>query len=39
MAAERGKKLDFPPEGLETFVPEVAQGTWSPNEIVKAASK
>lgn len=28
MSAERGQQLDFPPEGLETFVPQVAQGTW-----------
>ncbi len=30
MSAELGKTLDFPPEGLETFVPAVASGTWSP---------
>jgi predicted dehydrogenase len=39
MAAERGKKLSFRPEGLESFVPKVAQGTWNPKDIVKAASK
>ena len=30
MSAEQGRSLDFPPEGLETFVPAVASGTWSP---------
>ena len=30
MSAELGRSLDFPPEGLETFVPAVASGTWSP---------
>jgi predicted dehydrogenase len=27
-SAEQGKTLDFPPPGLETFIPEVARGTW-----------
>lgn len=39
MSAERGRKLSFPPENLETFVPKVAQGTWSPEDITKAPSK
>jgi predicted dehydrogenase len=30
MAAELGRSLDFPPPGLETFVPQVARGTWKP---------
>src|SRR2546428_680344 len=30
MSAEQGKTLDFPPAGLETFVPAVARGTWKP---------
>ena len=30
MAAESGKTLEFPPKGLEKFVPAVAQGTWKP---------
>ncbi len=30
MSAELGRSLDFPPEGLETFVPAVASGTWRP---------
>lgn len=30
MAAEKGKKLEFPPKGLEDFKPKVAQGTWNP---------
>lgn len=29
-SAELGKTLDFPPDGLEGFVPAVAQGTWKP---------
>src|SRR5438105_89359 len=30
MSAEQGKTLQFPPQGLETFVPAVAKGTWKP---------
>ncbi|MEO8202091.1 MAG: Gfo/Idh/MocA family oxidoreductase [Gemmatimonadota bacterium] len=30
MAAESGKTIDFPPRGLESFVPAVARGTWKP---------
>src|SRR6059036_8969 len=30
MSAEQGKTLDFPPAGLEKFVPAVAKGTWKP---------
>jgi predicted dehydrogenase len=30
MAAELGRSLDFPPPGLDTFVPQVARGTWKP---------
>jgi predicted dehydrogenase len=30
MSAERGCTLRFPPEGLNTFVPAVASGTWRP---------
>jgi predicted dehydrogenase len=29
-SAEEGRTLAFPPEGLEHFVPAVAQGTWRP---------
>jgi len=36
MAAERGKKLRFPPKGLEEFVPQVAQGTWNPRSETEA---
>ncbi|HSJ64637.1 MAG TPA: Gfo/Idh/MocA family oxidoreductase [Gemmatimonadaceae bacterium] len=28
MSAEQGKTLDFPPKGLERFVPKVAKGEW-----------
>src|SRR6185503_6935011 len=29
-SAEQGKTLDFPPRGLEKFVPAVARGDWKP---------
>src|SRR5512145_430516 len=29
-SAEEGKTLSFPPEGIDAFVPAVAQGTWRP---------
>jgi predicted dehydrogenase len=29
-SAEQGKTLDFPPRGLEKFVPAVARGAWNP---------
>ena len=29
-SAESGKTLAFPPRGIETFKPKVAQGTWKP---------
>lgn len=28
MSAEQGRTLDFPPPGLDSFVPQVAKGTW-----------
>src|SRR6267143_49448 len=28
MSAEQGRTLDFPPPGVDTFVPAVAKGTW-----------
>jgi predicted dehydrogenase len=30
MSAEQGRVIDFRPEGLETFVPAVARGMWTP---------
>jgi predicted dehydrogenase len=30
MSAEQGRTLDFPPAGLESFVPAVARGAWRP---------
>jgi predicted dehydrogenase len=30
MSAEQGRTLDFPPPGIESFVPAVAKGTWKP---------
>ena len=31
MSAESGRTVDFPPQGLDSFVPKVGQGTWNPN--------
>jgi len=30
MSAEQGRTVDFPPPGLDGFVPEVGRGTWRP---------
>jgi predicted dehydrogenase len=30
MSAEQGRVIDFRPEGLETFIPAVARGMWTP---------
>jgi hypothetical protein len=30
MSAEEGRTLSFPPKGIDSFVPAVAQGTWKP---------
>lgn len=30
LSAEQGRTLEFPPPGIERFVPAVAQGTWRP---------
>jgi predicted dehydrogenase len=30
MSAEQGRTLDYPPSGLDTFVPQVATGDWKP---------
>jgi predicted dehydrogenase len=30
MSAQTGQTLDFPPPGLDSFVPDVATGTWKP---------
>lgn len=30
MSAEQGRTIDFPPEGLDDFIPAVARGTWKP---------
>ena len=29
-SAEEGRTLDYPPPGIEAFVPAVAKGTWRP---------
>ena len=30
MSAQSGRTLDFPPRGLDSFVPDVAKGKWKP---------
>ncbi len=30
MSAEQGKTVQFPPRGVDAFIPAVAQGTWKP---------
>ncbi len=30
MSAEQGRTLEFPPRGLDEFIPEVGRGTWRP---------
>ena len=30
MSAQSGRTLDFPPRGLDSFIPEVAKGIWKP---------
>jgi predicted dehydrogenase len=30
MSAEKGQTIEFPPAGLESFVPAIAKGTWNP---------
>jgi predicted dehydrogenase len=35
MAAEKGRRLSFPPQGFEDFVPRVARGNWNPKDIAK----
>ncbi len=32
MSAEQGKTVEFPPPGLDTFVPAVARGEWNPRK-------
>ena len=32
MSAEQDKTIQFPPEGLEDFIPAVAKGEWNPNK-------
>ena len=35
MAAEKGKNIKFPPDGLDDFIPQTAQGTWDAKSILK----
>ncbi len=37
LSAEEGCTLQFPVAGLDTYVPQVAKGTWSPDSAVRAA--
>jgi len=30
LSAEQSRTIEFPPEGLDTFIPAVARGTWQP---------
>lgn len=39
MSAEERRKLTFPPDGLENFIPEVAKGKWNPRGDITASSK
>lgn len=32
-SAEQGKTIDFPPKGLDSFVPAVARGEWNPRKV------
>lgn len=36
MAAEKKKKLKFPPEGIEDFVLSVEQRTWKSNSVTSS---
>jgi predicted dehydrogenase len=35
MSAEQGRKLAFPPPGLDEFIPAVAKGTWNPGGLTQ----
>lgn len=35
MAAERGERLQYPPAGLDEYVPEPARGAWDPKNALK----
>jgi hypothetical protein len=37
MAAEKGKKIKFPPEGLEEYIPKVAKGEWNAKSIIEVS--
>ncbi|MEJ7809986.1 MAG: Gfo/Idh/MocA family oxidoreductase [Gemmatimonadaceae bacterium] len=38
-SAEEGRTLDFPPDGLDEFVPAVARGAWNPARAAEAAAR
>jgi len=35
MSAEQGRRLSFPPAGLDEFVPKVARGTWKADDLTR----
>jgi predicted dehydrogenase len=37
-SAEEGRTLDYPPAGIESFAPAVAQGTWQPRVVPPATA-
>jgi predicted dehydrogenase len=39
MSAEKGKRLAYPPKGLDEYVPDVAQGRWDPLSIARGDSE
>jgi predicted dehydrogenase len=38
LSAEQKRTIEFPPEGLDTFVPSVARGTWQPKRLSQFGS-
>jgi len=39
MSAEYGKRLAYPPKGLDEYVPPVARGSWDPRSIARGHSE
>jgi predicted dehydrogenase len=38
-SAEQGRTIEFPPKGLDGFVPAVARGTWKARKLAKSRSR
>jgi len=38
-SAEQGRTIEFPPKGLDSFVPAVARGVWKAKKSAKARSR